>query len=43
METRNSLAKKVGKDYQEGKFTLPIITALKNADPKIQEEVTFSI
>ena len=31
--------KKVGKDYEEGKFTLPIITALKNADPKIQKKL----
>ena len=31
--------KKVGKDYEEGKFTLPVITALKNADPKIQEKL----
>ena len=31
--------KKVGKDYQEGKFTLPVITALKNADPKIQKKL----
>jgi octaprenyl-diphosphate synthase len=31
--------KKVGKDYQEGKFTLPVITALKNADPKVQKKL----
>ena len=31
--------KKVGKDYEEGKFTLPVITALKNADPKIRKKL----
>ena len=31
--------KKVGKDYEEGKFTLPVITALKNADPKNRKKL----
>tara|TARA_B100000530_G_scaffold230385_1_gene148977 strand:+ start:101 stop:1066 length:966 start_codon:yes stop_codon:yes gene_type:complete len=33
--------KKVGKDYEEGKFTLPVITALKNTDPKNQKKLLF--